>query len=117
MCDDKSQLNFALHTYAKAVPNGCGFKGKAKTQSAAATPTGSGCPELIKAAGAQGTGIVSGGAPQGSGSSGSGGSASGSSGQTGAAVAVGIPQLNMGVFGMGLYVVGAMASGMALILL
>jgi len=121
MCGDKEQLNFALHTYSKAVPNGCGFKGKAKAQSAAATPTGSGCADLIKAAGPQGTGVVGGGAPQGSGNSGSGGSGgsgSGSgSGQTGAAVAVGIPQLNMGIFGMGLYVFGAVASGMAVILL
>lgn len=76
---------------------------------------------MIKAAGPQGTGVVGGGAPQGSGNSGSGGSGgsgSGSgSGQTGAAVAVGIPQLNMGIFGMGLYVFGAVASGMAVILL
>lgn len=114
MCDSKQQLGFVLHTYAKAVPNGCGFKGKAKTQSAAATPTASGCASLVEAAGAAGTGVVGGSAADG----GSGGSGSGSGGSaTGAAAALSVPQFSSGAFGLGMYVIGAVASGMAMVLL
>ncbi|KAH8727037.1 1,3-beta-glucanosyltransferase gel4 precursor [Phaeosphaeriaceae sp. PMI808] len=109
MCNSREQLSFALNAYAKAVPNGCGFKGKATSKVAVATPTASGCSSLIQAAGAAGTGVVSGGAsaPKASGS----GTASGS---TNAASGLSV---SSGVFGLGLYVVGAVASGMAMILL
>jgi len=110
MCSAKEQLNFALNAYAKAVPNGCGFKGKATSKAAVATPSASGCGTLLQAVGAQGTGVVSGGAVQASGS----GKPNGSQG---AAAGLSVPQFSVGIFGLGLYVIGAMASGMAMILL
>lgn len=113
MCSNKEQLSFAANAYGKAVSGGCNFKGKATTKAAVATPTASGCSSLLKAAGASGTGVVGGGA---SGSGGSG--ASGSSGsKTGAASGLSAPVFNTGAFSLGMYVVGAITSGMAMILL
>jgi hypothetical protein len=112
MCEAKDQLSFALNAYAKAVTNGCGFKGKATTKAAVATPSASGCGTMLQAAGAQGTGVVSGGAKPASGS----GSPSGSNSQ-GAAAGLSVPQFSFGIFGLGFYVMGAMASGMAMIFL
>ncbi|KAF2827231.1 1,3-beta-glucanosyltransferase gel4 precursor [Ophiobolus disseminans] len=113
MCNSKQQLGFALNAYAKAVPNGCGFKGKATSKAAVATPSASGCSPLLQAAGAQGTGVVSGGAVRPSGS----GSATAGSAAAGAASGLSAPQFSAGIFGLGLYVVGAMATGMAMVLL
>ena len=114
MCSAKDQLSFAVNAYAKAVSNGCGFKGKATTKAAVATPSASGCATLLQAAGAQGTGVVSGGAQAGA----SGAAASGSAGAAaGAAAGLSVPSFSIGSFGMGIYVLGAMASGMAMILL
>jgi hypothetical protein len=103
MCSDKEQLSFALNTYAKAVPNGCGFKGKATSKAAVATPTASGCTNLLQAAGAQGTGVVSGSPAKASGSAGA------KAGSTGAASALSV--------GLGMYVIAAVGSGMAIVLL
>ncbi|KAH7085351.1 Glucanosyltransferase-domain-containing protein [Paraphoma chrysanthemicola] len=112
MCDSKDQLSFAVNAYAKAVKGGCGFKGKATTKSAVATPTASGCSNLLQAAGAAGTGVVSasGGVARASGSG-------SSSSSQGAAAGLAIPQFSAGVFGLGVYVMGAVASGMAMVLL
>jgi hypothetical protein len=110
-CSAKEQLSFALNTYAKAVKGGCGFKGKATTKAAVATPTASGCAALIKDAGVDGTGKVS--SPKATGSAG----AAAASGSSGAASGLSVPHFNTGVFGLGMYVVGAVASGMAMILL
>jgi hypothetical protein len=110
MCAAKDQLSFALNAYGKAVSGGCNFKGKATTKAAVATPSASGCAQMLKAAGAQGTGVVGGGAKA-SGASGS------SAPSEGAAVGLTAPQFSAGAFGMGVYVIGAMASGMAMILL
>lgn len=115
MCTNKQQLSFAVNAYAKAVQGGCGFKGKATSKAAAATPTGSGCVSLVAAAGASGTGVVSGGAQVSGGSSS--GAKSSASGSAGAAAGLSVPQFNAGVFGIGLYMLGAVASGMAMILL
>lgn len=112
MCSNKEQLSFAANAYAKAVSGGCNFKGKATTKSAVATPTASGCASLLKAAGASGTGAVSGGAVASSGSSGS-----GSNNKTGAASALSAPVFHAGFITLGMYAVGAVASGMAMILL
>jgi len=111
MCSNKEQLSFAANAYAKAVSGGCNFKGKATTKAAVATPTASGCSSLLKAAGASGTGVVSGGA---TGSS-SGSASSGN--KTGAASALSAPVFNAGAISLGMYVVGAAVSGMAMILL
>ncbi|KAF2849402.1 carbohydrate-binding module family 43 protein [Plenodomus tracheiphilus IPT5] len=114
MCSDKEQLSFAANAYAKAVNGGCNFKGKATTKAAVATPTASGCSNLLKAAGASGTGVVSGTPGSGS-SSGSGSGSSGNS--TGAASGLSAPVFSTGAFSLGMYVFGAIASGMAMILL
>lgn len=106
MCSNKDKLSFAANVYAKDVSGGCGFKGKATTKAAVATPTASGCSNLLQAAGAAGTGVVS---SNGNGTSGS--------GSKGAAAGLSIPQFSTGSFGLGMYVVGAVASGMAMILL
>ncbi|KAF2033343.1 hypothetical protein EK21DRAFT_59116 [Setomelanomma holmii] len=111
MCSSKDQLSFALNAYAKAVKGGCGFKGKATTKSAVATPTASGCVSLLQAAGASGTGVVT--ASGGAKASGSGTSSS----SQGAAAGLNIPQFSAGVFGLSVYVMGAFASGMAMVLL
>ncbi|KAJ4324902.1 hypothetical protein N0V94_000956 [Neodidymelliopsis sp. IMI 364377] len=111
MCSAKEQLSFAVNAYAKAVSGGCSFKGKATTKSATATPTASGCANLLKEVGAAGTGSVT-SAPKASGS-GSGSSAD----STGAASGLTAPGLNSGAMGLGMYVLGAVASGMAMILL
>lgn len=111
MCSSKEQLSFAVNAYAKAVKGGCGFKGKATTKAAVATPSASGCATLLQAAGAQGTGVVS-GAPAASGSS-----AAGANGSPGAASGLSAPQFNVGAFSLGIYVIGAVASGMAMILM
>jgi len=115
MCTNKQQLSFAVNAYAKAVKGGCGFKGKATTKSAVATPTASLCAPLLQAAGVDGTGVVS-GAPRATGSGGA-GSGPAASGSQGAAAGLSVPSFNAGVFGLGLYVFGAAASGMAMILL
>jgi hypothetical protein len=108
MCSNKEQLSFAVNAYAAAVKGGCGFKGKATTRAAVATPSASGCSALLQSAGADGTGVVSGPKVTGSGTS---------SSSQGAAAGLSIPQMSTGVFSLGLYVVGAVASGMAMILL
>jgi hypothetical protein len=111
MCSSKEQLSFAVNAYAKAVSGGCDFKGKATTKSATASPTASGCSGLLKEVGPAGTGSVS--APaQAEGSSGAKGSSS-----EGAAAGLSVPHISAGFLGLGVYVFGAMASGMAMILL
>jgi hypothetical protein len=110
MCSDKQQLSFAVNAYAKAVPNGCGFEGKATSKAAVAQPTGAGCADLLKAAGANGTGVVAGAAVK------PGGSGAAANSQ-GAASSLFAAQSSTGVLGLGLYVVGAVVSGMAMILL
>ena len=131
MCNGREQLGWALNAYYSEQLSGsnggasaCDFSGSATLQSAV-TPTGQ-CSSLIKQAGGQGTGTVtavptggssgSGGSGA-SGSSGSGSSGSGSaSGSPGAAGSVSAPSLNMG-FQLGAYIVVAMVSGVAMILL
>lgn len=110
MCSNKEQLSFAVNAYADAVKGGCGFKGKATTKAAVATPSASGCSALLKEAGADGTGVVS-SAPKATGSSAS------AAGSQGAAAGLSAPHFSTGVFGLGMYVVVAVASGMAMILL
>lgn len=113
MCNSKEQLSFAVDAYAKAVSGGCNFKGKATTKKAVATPSASGCADLLKEVGPAGTGSVS--APaQAAGDSTTGSKGSGSEG---AAAGLSIPHFSAGFMGLGVYVFGAMASGMAMILL
>jgi hypothetical protein len=114
MCTSKEQLSFAVNAYAKAVSGGCNFKGKATTKSAVATPTASGCSGLLKEVGPAGTGSVS--APAQAAGDSSNGSSKVSSSE-GAAAGLSIPHFSAGFMGLGVYVFGAMASGMAMILL
>jgi hypothetical protein len=119
MCSSKEQLSFAANAYAnKAKGAKCDFDGKATAQKAVATPSASGCAALLKDAGVAGTGSVSAAAagPTGTGASASGGKSS-ASGSAGAASGLSAPQFSTGAFGLGLYVVGAVASGMAMVLL
>ncbi|KAF2129802.1 hypothetical protein P153DRAFT_224426 [Dothidotthia symphoricarpi CBS 119687] len=108
MCSSKEQLSFVLNTYADAVSGGCAFKGKATTK-AAASATASGCSKLIEAVGAAGTGVVS--------STGEASSSGSGSSSAGAAAGLSVPQLNFRFLGLGMYVTGAVAAGMAMILL
>ena len=114
MCSSREQLSFALNAYAKKVSGGCDFKGQATTKKAVAKPTASGCSGLLKDAGVDGTGSVSGAAAKATGGASDSSSASGSAG---AASGLSAPPFTNGAFGMGLYVVAAVASGMAMILL
>ncbi|KAL5113938.1 hypothetical protein ACEQ8H_008187 [Pleosporales sp. CAS-2024a] len=112
MCPAKDQLSYVLNAYAKAVPGGCSFKGKATTKTPVPNPTG-----------CSGTAAVSpvpqGSSPGGAGSGSTPGAAkpSPSANSTGAGTALVAPGFNADARGMGLIVVGAMMSGMAMILL
>jgi hypothetical protein len=115
MCSNREQLSFAANTYAKKAKGAeCDFDGKASSKKAVATPSASGCSALLKDAGVDGTGSVSAAAAATGTSSGGKGGASGSAG---AAAGLSAPHFTNGAFGVGLYVVGAVASGMAMILL
>ncbi|KKY27274.1 putative beta-glucanosyltransferase [Phaeomoniella chlamydospora] len=124
MCNSKQQLGWALNAYyseqtSKGNAGGCSFSGSATTQSAS-SPTGS-CKTLISQAGSLGTGSVT-SSPSGTGSSGSSettdgsgsGSASGSGSGVGGFIA---PSVSFGIFQVGLYLVCAIGSGVAMIVL
>jgi hypothetical protein len=108
MCSNREQLSWAANVYAKDVSGGCNFKGKATTKSAVAKPTASGCSALLKDAGTDGTGKVTAAAKA---------TGSGSAGESGADSEGAASHFSNGAFGLGIYVVGAVASGMAMILL
>lgn len=108
MCSAKEQLSFALDQYSKTVPNGCDFEGKAKTKTAK-SDVPSNCKSLLEQAGDEGTGTLT-ASPNNGGQGGQQSSKAAASGLT-------VPQFNAGLFGLGIYVVGAMLSGMAVILL
>lgn len=107
MCTSSQQLSYAMNAYAKEVANGCDFKGRAQTKTAA-KETPSACKTLLDQAGPEGTGALD--APANNGNGGQ---------QTSKAAAAGLPapQFNAGIFGLGMYVLTAMLSGMAIILL
>ena len=111
MCESKEQLAFALNAYAKANPNGgCDFKGSATSKAAAAT-TAASCGALMKQAGEDGTGTVT------SSPSSTGGTAAGAAGSTGAAPGLSVPRFDGSLLGLSIYILGAAASGMAMVLL
>lgn len=126
MCNPREQIGWALNAYyeqQQSAGNGasaCDFSGSAGTQSAV-KPTGN-CADLIKQAGAQGTGTVTAvptaigtGSSGGSGSGGSSGSSGSASGSPGSANLVSIPSFAFGALQMGLYVAVAVLSGVAMI--
>lgn len=111
MCTPKEQLAFALNAYYKGqnkAKDACDFKGSATLKAAAAT-TAASCNTLLEQAGVEGTGTLSGGAQ------GTSGSQSGSQGA--AAGGLSVSHVQVGFLGIGLYVLGAVASGAAMILL
>lgn len=105
MCSDKEQLSFAINQYASNVTNGCDFKGQAKKQSG--TEGSTQCKNLMAQAGPAGTGTVTS----------SPGTASGSGGSQGAAPGLSVPRFDSGLFGLGIYLVVAVLSGAAVIVL
>ncbi|KAF2259958.1 beta-1,3-glucanosyltransferase [Lojkania enalia] len=107
MCKPSEQLGYVLDQYARNNTNGCGFEGKA-TQVSAQTASGQ-CATLLAQAGPQGQGTVT-GQPNGA-------SATGGSSTPGAAGALSAPSFDTGLFTLGVYVVGAVFSGMAMVLL
>jgi hypothetical protein len=106
MCSASQQLSFAMNAYADAVPNGCDFEGKAKTKSAA-SETPSACKALLDQAGAEGTGTLNAPANNGNG---------GQQSSKAAAAGLPVPHFNAAFVGLGVYVLAAVFSGMALIL-
>lgn len=114
MCAPKEQLAFALNAYYRAqrsAQSACDFDGAAKLQKAATT-TAAGCGPLLQQAGEAGTGTLSGGA------AGATGAAANKSGSQGAAPGgLAVSHVSVGYFGIAAYLLGAVASGAAMILL
>ncbi|KAF2870949.1 Glucanosyltransferase-domain-containing protein [Massariosphaeria phaeospora] len=111
MCAPNEQLGFALNAYAaQNTQSGCDFKGSATAKQAAQT-TAAQCGALMAEAGKEGTGTVT-SAPTGTARP-----AGGASGTKGAASGLTIPRFEMGLVGLAFYVFGAVATGMAIILL
>lgn len=113
MCNPKDQLSWAMNAYYEvqsAKGNGasaCSFSGSASTQSA--TTSGSTCTSLLAAVGTAGTGSVSGAAATGTATS---SSSSGAAFHTSAPTAVFV-----GTWQMGAYIVAAVLSGGAMLIL
>jgi hypothetical protein len=118
MCDAYQQLSFAMNSYYndnKKAATACDFNGNATTQAAS---TASSCSSVISAAGSAGTGSVTAvptGAGSGSGSST--GSGSSQSSSKSAAGGMTIPQFDIGLLHLGVYVVAAMMTGAGMVLL
>ena len=123
MCSPKQQLSFVINQYYESngkSSKACDFNGNAETKKAS-KPSGS-CKDQMSQAGPKGTGSVSGGPVGGSssGSSGSGSTASGGSGSSSSGLAgISTPPQAVFVGGlqMGVYVLTAVLSGAAMILL
>ena len=117
MCNAVQQLGYALNAYYKSQgksAGACSFGGSATVQSSSAA-TGS-CSALLAQAGT--TGTVSGSVPTGSSGSGSGSGSGSSSGSKGLGSPLGVHHVSFGgVMTMGLYMVIAIGSGFAMLLL
>jgi len=122
MCDSYHQLSFAMNGYYndnKKAASACDFNGNATTQAAS---TASSCSSVLSAAGSAGTGSVTvvptaAGSGSGSGSGSSTGSGSSQSSSKSAAGGITIPQFDMGLLQLGVYVVAAMMTGAGMVLL
>ena len=133
MCEDKDRLSWAFNQYYlnqtatnTANTSPCDFKGAASKVS---PKVASSCKAVISQAGAAGTGSIT-NAPTATGSSGSGsgsgsgtgtgtGSSSGSSSSStkGAAMVLGVPQLDLGILKLAAYVTSAALVGAGMVLL
>ena len=115
MCTPKEQLAFALNAYYKAqneASDACGFKGAATLKKPAAT-TAAACGALLKQAGSDGTGTLSGAAAAATGGS----AKNGGSSEGAAPGGLTVSHVSVGYFGVAAYLFGAVASGAAMILL
>ena len=120
MCSPKQQLSFVINQYYKSngeSDKACDFDGNAETKKAT-KPSGT-CKEQMSQAGAKGTGSVSGGPVGGSGSGSSGSEASGSGSTSSGIAGISTPPQAVFVGGlqMGAYILTAVVSGAAMILL
>jgi hypothetical protein len=109
MCGPKDQLNFVMNAYYEGTgkkADSCSFKGSATLKANVAAATGS-CAALASQAGKDGTGAVGAGPAVDASQSAS----------KGAASDLSVSHVQLGFFGMGLYLLGAMASGAAMVLL
>jgi hypothetical protein len=116
MCDAYQQLSFAMNSYYndnKKAATACDFNGNATTQAAS---TASSCSSVLSAAGSAGTGSVT-AVPTGAGSGSSTGSGSSQSSSKSAAGGMTIPQFDIGLLHLGVYVVAAMMTGAGMVLL
>lgn len=117
MCNSTQQLAFAFNEYAKSqstATNACDFGGSATTK--AATTGISSCTALLDQAGSAGTGTVT-SAPTGTAGSGSSGSSASAASSSGAAGINTVPTFSTGLLQTSMFVVVAMVSGAAMILL
>lgn len=119
MCSPKQQLSFVINQYYKSngeSDKACDFDGSAETKKSS-KPSGD-CKDLMSQAGPKGTGSVSGGAIGGSDSDSGSGSSDGSSSSSGLAGISSPPQaVFVGGLQIGAYVLTAVLSGAAMILL
>lgn len=114
MCTSYQQLSFAMNAYFmdnKKASSACDFSGNATTQAAS---TASSCSSILSAAGTAGTGSVT-VVPTGAGSTT--GSSSAQSSSKSSAAAMAIPQFDMGLLQLGVYVVAAALAGAGMVLL
>lgn len=116
MCELKDQLSWAMNAYYEAQAaqgqgsSACDFSSSASTKSA--TTSGSSCSTMLAAVGTAGTGSASGAAATGTGKSGSSSSSSGAAYPMAAPTAVFV-----GTWQMGAYIVAAVLSGGAMLVL
>jgi hypothetical protein len=111
MCNPTEQLSWVYNTYylsQKKASGACDFGGNAQTQQPQSAS--SDCQNLLNQAGPAGTGTVT------SAPTGTGGAAS-STTKKSAAGAVTVPRFETGLLQLGAYVIGAILSGVGMILL
>ena len=117
MCSALEQLSWAFNSYYMhqgMKDTACDFGGNAQIQNPQA-PSGN-CGNLIGQVGSAGTGTVT-SMPSGTGGAGSGGGAASTTTKKAAAVMMTVPSLDMGMLTMGAYLVGAVFTGLAIIIL
>jgi hypothetical protein len=116
VCSASQQLSFAFNQYylsQSKSSTACSFGGNAKVQSGSSSGN---CGALVSAAGAQGTGVVTAAPTSGGSGTGSSGASTSSTSKAAAGVLT-VPNVNLGLIGLGMYVLVAGMAGMGMILL
>lgn len=116
MCNSYQQLSFAMNAYLLDNKKAsCDFGGNATSQAAS---TASSCSSVLSAAGTAGTGSVT-AVPTGAGvsSTGTGSSSAQSSSKSSAAGAMTVPQFDIGLLQLSMYVVAAVMAGAGMVIL